>query len=66
LTLLVRRSADLNALGIDADDLAELADDHRRGGVVDEIDAGDCAILAVILVDVGALTRIPKMGIPQK
>jgi len=32
-----------DALGVDADDLAELADDHHLGGVVDEVDAGDLA-----------------------
>ena len=30
-------------LGIDADDLAELADDHKLAGLVDEVDAGDLA-----------------------
>ena len=29
-----------DGLGVDADDLAELADDHHLGGVVDELDAG--------------------------
>ena len=33
-------------LGVDADDLAELADDHHLGGVVDEVDAGDLADFA--------------------
>ena len=32
-----------DALGVDADDLAELGDDHHFGGVVDELDAGDLA-----------------------
>ncbi len=35
-----------DALGVDADDLAELADDHHLGGVVDEVDAGDLADFA--------------------
>src|SRR6202044_4150980 len=34
------------ALGVDADDLAELADDHHVRGVVDEVDAGDLADFA--------------------
>ena len=29
--------------GVDADDLAELADDHKLAGLVDEVDAGDLA-----------------------
>ncbi len=32
-------------LGVDADDFAELADEHHLGGVVDERDAGDFAYL---------------------
>ena len=61
-----------DALGIDADDLAELADDHHLGGVVDELDAGDfadfgggthvddalaAAGLEAVAVDVGALAE---------
>ena len=34
-----------DALGVDADDLAELADDHHLGGVVDQVDGGDFADL---------------------
>ena len=34
-----------DALGVDADDLAELADHHHLRGVVDELDAGDLADL---------------------
>jgi len=30
-------------LGVDADDLAELVDEHHLGGVVDEVDGGDFA-----------------------
>ncbi len=59
-----------DGFGVDADDLAELADDHELGGVVDEVDAGDLADLGgglhvddalaaagleAVLVDVGAL-----------
>jgi hypothetical protein len=59
-----------NALGVDADDFAELADDHHLAGLVDEVDAGDLAVLGrgldvddalaaagleAVLVDVGAL-----------
>ncbi len=33
-------------LGFDPDDIAELADDHYLGGVVDEVDAGDLADFA--------------------
>ena len=47
--------------GVDADDLAEPADDHELAGLVDEVDAGDLPDLASGLQD-----RIPKMGIPQK
>ena len=50
-----------DGFGVDADDLAELADDHELAGLVDEVDAGDLADLASGLQD-----RIPKMGIPQK
>lgn len=32
-----------NGLGVDADVLADLADDHHLCGVVDEVDAGDLA-----------------------
>jgi hypothetical protein len=39
----VARGAD--GFGIDADDLAGLADDHELAGVVDEVDAGDLADL---------------------
>ena len=34
-----------DGLGVDADDLAELADGHHLGGVVDEVDGGDLADL---------------------
>ena len=34
-----------DGLGVDADDLAELADDHHLAGLVDEVDAGDLAVL---------------------
>jgi len=34
-----------DALGVDADDLAELRDHHHLRGVVDEVDAGDLADL---------------------
>jgi hypothetical protein len=34
-----------DGLGVDADDLSELADDHHLGGVVDELDARDFADL---------------------
>jgi len=50
-----------DGFGVDADDLAELADDHEFAGLVDEVDAGDLPDLASGLQD-----RIPKMGIPQK
>ena len=36
-----------DTLGVDADDFAELADDHHLGGVVDELDACDFADLGV-------------------
>ena len=59
-----------DGLGVDADDLAELGDDHHFGGVVDELDASDFADLGcglhvddalaaagleAVAVDVGAL-----------
>lgn len=59
-----------DGFGVDADDFAELADDHDLGGVVDELDAGDLADLGTglhvddagsaagleaVAVDVGAL-----------
>jgi hypothetical protein len=50
-----------DGFGIDADDLAELADDHELAGLVDEVNARDLADLGDGLQD-----RIPKMGIPQK
>jgi hypothetical protein len=50
-----------NEFGVGADDLAELADDHKLAGLVDEVDADDLPDLASGLQD-----RIPKMGIPQK
>ena len=34
-----------DGLGVDADDLAELGDEHHLGGVVDEVDGGDLADL---------------------
>ena len=34
-----------DGFGVDADDFAELADDHHLGGVVDEVDGGDFADL---------------------
>ena len=34
-----------DGFGVDADDLAELADYHELGGVVDKVDAGDLADL---------------------
>jgi hypothetical protein len=47
-----------DGFGVDADDLAELADDHELAGLVDEVNAGDLADLGGGLQD-----RIPKMGI---
>src|SRR6185437_16707713 len=32
-----------DGFGVDADDFAELADEHHLGGVVDEVDGGDLA-----------------------
>src|ERR1700689_1436484 len=32
-----------DGFGVDADDFAELADEHHLGGVVDEVDGGDFA-----------------------
>src|ERR1039458_9022146 len=34
-----------DGFGVDADDLAELADEHHLGGVVDQVDGGDFADL---------------------
>ena len=34
-----------HGLGVDADDLAELGDEHHLGGVVDQVDGGDLADL---------------------
>jgi hypothetical protein len=34
-----------DGIGVDADDLAELADDHEFAGLVDEVGAGDLADL---------------------
>jgi hypothetical protein len=44
-----------DGFGVDADDLAELADDHELAGLVDEVDASD-------LADLGAVfkTEFPK------
>jgi hypothetical protein len=39
--VLPARGAD--GFGVDADDLAELADDHELAGLVDELNAGDLA-----------------------
>ena len=50
-----------DGFGVDADDLAELADDHEPARLVDEVNARDLPDLASGLQD-----RIPKMGIPQK
>ena len=50
-----------DGFGVDADDLAELADDHELAGLVNEVDAGDLTDLGGGLQD-----RIPKMGIAQK
>ena len=44
-----------DGLGVDADDLAELADEHHLGGVVDELDAGD-------LADFGAGLHVDHAG----
>jgi hypothetical protein len=49
-----------DGFGADADDLAELADDHELAGLVDEVDAGTTPTLGCLQ------DRIPKMGIPQK
>jgi hypothetical protein len=64
-------AAGADGFGGDADDLAELADDHEFAGLVDEVDARDRADLGgsipvddaiaaagpvAVLVDVGALT----------
>ena len=40
-----------DALGVDADDLAELADHHHLRGVVDQVDAGDFADLGCLRGD---------------
>ena len=61
LTPWVLRPGGADGFGVDADDLAELADDHELAVLVDEVDAGDLPNLATGLQD-----RIPKMGIPQK
>jgi hypothetical protein len=50
-----------DGFGVDADDLAELADDHELARLADEVDAGDLPDLASGLQD-----QIPKMGMPQK
>ena len=34
-----------DGLGVDADDFAEVGDEHHFGGVVDEVDGGDLADL---------------------
>jgi hypothetical protein len=39
----VERPGGTDGLGVDTDDLAELADDHEFAGFVDEVDAGDLA-----------------------
>ena len=56
-------SADL--LGVDTDDLAELADDHHLGGVVDELDAGDLADLGggLHVDDAGASARLEAVAV---
>ena len=61
-----------DGFGVDADDLAELADDHQLAGLVDQVDAGDLAVfgrgldvddalaaaaLQPVFVDIGALAK---------
>ena len=52
-------------LGVDADDLAELGDEHHLGGVVDQIDGGDLADLGCGLHtdDALAATRLQAVGV---
>ena len=72
LTPEVLRPAAADGFGVDADDFAELADEHDFGGVVDELDAGDfagfgagfhvddagaAAGLEAVAVDVGAFAE---------
>ena len=45
LTPWALRTAARDGFGVDADDLAELADDHDLAGLIDEVDAGDLADL---------------------
>ena len=54
-----------DALGVDADDLAELADDHHLGGVVDELDADDFSDLGVGLHvdDALAAAQLQAVGV---
>ena len=61
-----------DGLGVDADDLAELADDHQLAGVVDQLNAADAADargdghvldalaaagLQAVVLDIGALAK---------
>ena len=50
-----------DGFGVDADDLAKLADDHELSGLVDEVDAGDPTDLASGLQD-----RNSQNGNPSK
>ena len=52
-------------LGVDADDFAELGDDHHLGGVVDQHDAGDFADLggALHVDDAGASAGLEAVAV---
>ena len=54
-----------HGLGVDADDLAELADEHHLGGVVDQVDGGDLADLGAGLHgdDALAAARLQAVGV---
>ena len=54
-----------DGLGVDADDLAELADEHHLGGVVDQVDGGDFADLGGGLHgdDALATARLQAVGV---
>ena len=54
-----------DGLGVDADDLAELADEHHFRGVVDQVDGGDLADLGGGLHgdDALASARLQAVGV---
>ena len=62
------------ALGVDVDDLAELADEHHLGSVVDEVDVGDfddpgvvfMQLMPLPLAEVSSISPPQRTVTPQK